>query len=333
MIIIAGNHDSASRLEAPAPLLELSDITVVGTLKRNSGEIDYKKMVVAIHSLANPDETVCCLAIPYLRDSDLPQEETYSKKVRAFFGNVLDAAEAQYGKDVPKVALAHLYATGSKIAEGSSERIVVGGSEQVDFNNISPEITYMALGHIHRRQRVSGCNSIRYCGSALPMSFTERSYRHGADILCINRDRSFTLESKDFTLLHPLLSFPEKALPWKDVETRINELPDEDDDGTPRCYLQLNVLLQDIDPSLSDKAEKALANKKVWLCKIQASYPASAEADPVGIGPIGTLQQLSPLDMIKKIYKARMNQDLPDNLMPLVKQVIKEAKNKELENE
>ncbi len=326
VIVIAGNHDSAFRLEAPAPLLELSHITVVGTLDKKDGETDYGKMVLTIHSRTDLEEKICCLAIPYLREGDVAPVETYSKGVRAFIGKVLEKADELYGKEMPKIVLAHLYANGSEIAEGSSERIVVGGSEQVDFKDLSPEIVYMALGHIHRRQRVAGKENMRYCGSALPMSFTERGYKHGADILCVEQDGKYTLESRDFALLHPLRSFPEKALPWEEVEERIKELPDEKDKDAVRCYLQLNVRMSGADPALSDKAEKALADKKVWLCKIQATYPAETQSEEwADIGSLETLRKLSPLDMIRKIYKAKMQQELPDTLLPLVRQAIKEA--------
>ena len=334
VVIIAGNHDSAYRLEAPSPLLELSRITVVGTVGRdNDGEVDWGKMAVPVGSIATPGEQLCCLAIPYLRDGDLPQADTYSQGVRLFVEKVLAEADKKYGTAVPKVMLAHLYANGSEIAEGSSERIVVGGSEQVDFDSVSPEIAYVALGHIHRRQRVAGRDNMRYCGSALPMSFTERGYKHGADILQVQPDGSCTLSSRDFDLLHPLLSFPEKALPWEEVEKKIAELPGEDDPQAVRCYLQLNVLMQGADPALSDKVEKALEGKKVWLCKIQAAYPAGEdEAEMDDLRSIEVLQQLSPGDMIRKIYKARFRQDLPAELQPLVRQVVREAEKHNEEN-
>lgn len=327
IIIIAGNHDSAFRLEAPSPFLREKNIFVVGTVRKLGNDFDYSRHVIPIHSLTRPDEKAICLAVPYLREGDYPKEETYGKGVKAFIKGTLQEADKQYERNLPKLLLAHLYATGSQIAEGSSERIIVGGAEQVDAGQWEPEIIYTALGHIHRRQKVNGKGNIRYCGSVLPMSFTERNYKHGADILCVEPDGQFTLTPRDFTLLHPLLSFPEKALPWKELETKIKELPDAEDEAAQECYLQLNVFMDTADTSLTTKVEEALKGKKVKLCKIQPFYPQGTEdgAD-LAIQSIETLQNLNPMDMLKKIYLNKNHIEMREELFPLLEQAIREAK-------
>src|SRR5690606_13409939 len=45
IVVTAGNHDSASRLESPKPLLELSNIHIIGLVQKdNRGEIDYSQI-------------------------------------------------------------------------------------------------------------------------------------------------------------------------------------------------------------------------------------------------------------------------------------------------
>lgn len=324
--IISGNHDSASRMEAPSPFLTQRHIHVIGTVQWNDGRINYARHILPVHSLKSPSETLICLAVPYLRDGDYPKEDSYGKSVSAFISECLKEADRTYGHTLPKVLLAHLYATGSEIAEGSSERIIVGGSEQVDASGWNPEIVYTALGHIHRRQRVSGRENMRYCGSALPMSFTERNYKHGADILTVNADGTFRLESRDFRLLHPLLSFPEKALPWEELKQEISRLPSINDPAAPEYYLQLNVFIESTDPSLTTKVEEALKDRKVKLCKIQPFYPHMTEDDDLlDIQSLDTLRNLEPIDMLKKIYQNKKHCEMRKELLPLVKQAIKEA--------
>lgn len=326
IVLIAGNHDSASRLEAPAPFLRRQHIHVVGTVRRKNDAIDYSRHVLEIHSLHDPSERIVCLAVPYLRDGDYPKAESYGKGVGAFIAGTRETADDMYGRETPKVLLAHLYATGSEIAEGSSERIIVGGSEQVDASELGPEIAYTALGHIHRRQRIGGRDNMRYCGSALPMSFTERTYKHGADILTLHTDGSVRLESRDFDLLHPLLSFPDKALPWDELKDRIHELPSANDLSAKECYLQLNVFIDSADPSLTTKVEEALKDRKVKLCKIQPSYPRTAEdEEQLDIQSLETLRNLAPIDMLKKIYLSKNHTEMREELMPLVELAIREA--------
>src|SRR5690554_2185076 len=67
IIITAGNHDSATRLESPKPLLESSNIHIIGLVERDlGGNIDYEKLIIPIR---NPSGAIkaWCLAIPFLR--------------------------------------------------------------------------------------------------------------------------------------------------------------------------------------------------------------------------------------------------------------------------
>ena len=70
------------------------------------------------------------------------------------------------------LAIGHLQATGSEIAEKDySERTVIGGLECVSPEAFSEQIAIRHLGHIHKAQRVSGRENVRYAGSPIPMSF------------------------------------------------------------------------------------------------------------------------------------------------------------------
>lgn len=334
IVIIAGNHDSAFRMEAPSPFLRQKHIFVIGTVHKKGEEIDFSRHIIPVHSLKNPDEQLLCLAVPYLREGDYPKAESYGGGVKEFISGVLKKADSQFNKKIPKILLAHLYANGSEIADGSSERIIVGGSEQVSTSAWNPEISYTALGHIHKRQTVGGRPNIRYCGSALPMSFTERNYKHGADILTINPDGTYVLESRNFGLLHPLLSFPDTALPWEKLEDKLKELRDKNDTTARECYLQLNVYIETPDSSLTTKIEEALKDKKVKLCKIQPFYPQLEQDDELmNIQSIERLRKLEPIDMLKKIYQNKNHTEMRQELLPLIELAIKEAKEEKEETE
>lgn len=72
IVIIAGNHDSAIRLEAPNPLLEELNTSIVGIVGRtDSGEIDLASLVIPLRNRAGEREALC-LAVPFLRQGDYP---------------------------------------------------------------------------------------------------------------------------------------------------------------------------------------------------------------------------------------------------------------------
>ena len=68
--------------------------------------------------------------------------------------------------------MGHLQAIGANLSDkDKSERVIIGGLEDVSAAIFKDEIAYTALGHLHKSQRISGVDTIRYSGSPLPMSF------------------------------------------------------------------------------------------------------------------------------------------------------------------
>ena len=110
IIIIAGNHDSAARLEAPNPLLEDMNVTVRGVVRRNAeGDIDLQHLIVPLYT--EGEVTAYCLAVPYLRQGDYPSAENYSKGVQLLYEQLFNEVKE---KGLPVIAMGHLQATGSE---------------------------------------------------------------------------------------------------------------------------------------------------------------------------------------------------------------------------
>ena len=79
--------------------------------------------------------------------------------------------QARLGRRLPLIATGHLTTLGSRLSESVRE-IYVGSLEAYPCDAFPP-VDYVALGHIHRPQRVGGHEHIRYCGSPLPLGFDE----------------------------------------------------------------------------------------------------------------------------------------------------------------
>ena len=73
--------------------------------------------------------------------------------------------------DSPSIAMGHLYAKGS-VSSDSERDIQIGNAAAVD-HDIFKGFDYVALGHIHRPQRVANLDQIRYSGSPYSLSFSE----------------------------------------------------------------------------------------------------------------------------------------------------------------
>ena len=314
IIIIAGNHDSAARLEAPNPLLEDMNITVRGVVKRNTdGEIDFKHMVIPINKGGY------CLAVPYLRQGDYPHAETYAQGVKAMYEAIFEQI-----KDMkqPIIAMGYLQATGSEISENDrSERTVIGGLECISPDSFAKEITYTALGHLHRGQRVSGRENVRYAGSPLPMSFAEKNNKQG--VVLIDIAETTKIERILFDAPVKLLSIPSEPMPLSGVLNEIAALPDGEISETSP-YLEVKVLITEPEPSLRHQIEQALKTKSVRLARISAITP-KYETGSKAI-TYEELQTINPMDMANDIFKRKYGgEDMPETMKCLLEGVIQEV--------
>lgn len=191
VIITAGNHDSPATLRAARSVLELLNVHVVASPDAESG---FANEIIPLPTRENPQLIVC--AAPYLRAPALQasldgekcesDEELVRKGTAAHFEKLkklaLEMCEKS-GRKVPFVAMAHLYAAGAKASENpEAEYNIVGTLENVGATVFPPEFDYVALGHIHRPQKIGGEDRIRYSGSPLPMGFDEAN-REGSVLL------------------------------------------------------------------------------------------------------------------------------------------------------
>jgi exonuclease SbcD len=320
-VIIAGNHDSGARLEAPDPLLEEMNVTVRGVVKRTpEGEIDYRRLIVPL--LADGGRVAAwCLAVPYLRQGDYPEADSYqsgvSRMYECLYGMVEDRSK-------PVIAMGHLQATWAEVSEyDRSERTIIGGLECVPPDCFAEGIVYTALGHLHRAQRVSGRGNVCYAGSPLPMSFAELNNRQSVSLVEITDRGEARVERIRFQPLRTLLRIPAVPGPPALVLEEIGLLPDGD--ITPSSpYLEVKALITEPEPSLRYQIEEALKNKSVRLARIVAFTPGSDREIPAL--SCEELQSVSPMAVAADIFKRRYRgEEMPDKMKELLQSVIREA--------
>lgn len=176
IVATAGNHDSASRLESPKPLLESSNIHIIGLVEKDvHGAIDYAKITIPLRD-ASGAILAWCIAAPFLRMGDYPViqdcNQPYAEGIAAFYKEAYAYAASQRQAAQAIIAMGHLHVQQAEVGDmDQSERLIMGGVECISAAAFDDNISYVALGHIHKAQRIGGKEHIRYCGSPLPMSF------------------------------------------------------------------------------------------------------------------------------------------------------------------
>ena len=234
-------------------------------------------------------------------------------------------------KDQAIVAVGHLQATGSEIAERDfSERTIIGGLECVSPDTFTEQIAYTALGHIHKSQRVSGRENIRYAGSPLPMSFAERDYHHGVVMVTLAEGWAVEIEKREYTPLVRLLSVPKgKAVSPEEVLDELARLPlqmEEAKGNSHYPYLEVKVLLTEPEPMLRQQIEEILSDKAVRLARIvsvyrQAKTDVREEEALVATG----LQEMNPLQILKMTFENTYQTEMPEELERLFEEAVREG--------
>jgi exonuclease SbcD len=335
IIVTAGNHDSAARLEAPKPLLESSSIHIIGMIERKEdGSIDYEKMIIPVKDRQG-NTVLWCLAIPFLRMGDYPSvagsAALYADGVSALYKEAYEYALTKKQEGQGIIAMAHLHTLDAELSDhDKTERVIMGGIEFVPAKAFHEDILYTALGHIHKAQKIGGKENIRYSGSPLPMSFSELNYKHQVVIFDITEGRTGEIGLCEIPVTTALLRVPAKPLPLAEVQEQLLQLPEAGEDLSTAPYLEVRVLLEGPEPALRHKVETALAGKHVRLAKIDVRYP-SGETEEEGATTVsaGQLQELNPLDIFRQIYRADYNSDIPEELVTLFNQVLQEINTKE----
>ena len=337
IVIVAGNHDSAARLEAPLPLLQAMRTEVRGVVRKlEGGEIDYDHLTVELKNRQGEVELLC-MAVPFLRQGDYPAVQTegnpYAEGVRELYAQLLQRLWKRRTENQAILAIGHLQATGSEIAEKDySERTVIGGLECVSPEAFSEQIAYTALGHIHKAQRVSGRENVRYAGSPIPMSFAEKHYHHGVVMVTFDGGCAVDIERLECPKLIPLLSVPngEPVSPEAILEA-LKELPETE---AVAPYLEVKVLLEEPEPMLRQEIEEALADKNYRLARIVSTYRTeTGNTTKENENWKRGLQEMSPLQIAQSAFEKIYQVEMPVELTGLFEEAYLAATRKEEEEE
>ncbi|AZA49357.1 exonuclease subunit SbcD [Chryseobacterium carnipullorum] len=329
IIITAGNHDSASRLEAPKPLLESSNVHIVGWVEKDAkGNIDYEKLLIPIKD-ASGSIKIWCLAVPFLRMGDYPSisgsENPYTEGVTALYKEAFEYATRKKQEGQTLIAMGHLHTHHAEPGDmNNSERPIMGGVECLPATAFPQDLKYVALGHIHKAQKIGGKEHIRYSGSPLPMSFSELNYKHQVIVFELDEEIS-NLKSVEIPVFVPLQRIPKTAQPWHEVVKILEQLPDMDNEIREKVpYLEVLVLIEEPEPALRHKVETLLAGKKVRLTTVKSQQNVSTKETPEFITQ-EKLSELQPLDVFGKVYQSRYHTEVPESLLQLFKQAAEEV--------
>jgi DNA repair protein SbcD/Mre11 len=260
-VIIGGNHDSISTLNAPRELLRALQVHVVGGVPENAAE-----QIIPLTDETGAVQAVVA-AVPFLRDRDVrlsvsgetaaEREQRLREGITAHYTSLLPLMESYLEKGISAIATGHLFAQGATPSDSEKE-IHVGTLGQLPASAFPAAYHYIALGHLHKPQTVGGLTHIRYSGSPIPLSFSESNDQKQVVILTVEQGKDIAIENYAIPLYRPLIRIsgtPEK------VKEKIRQLNIERTDQQLPAWVEIQVHTNSLLIQLQDELMELLATK------------------------------------------------------------------------
>jgi exonuclease SbcD len=275
MLIIAGNHDDPLRLDARSLLTEFINVQIVGrpraaswggirTLETRCGET----AVIAALPFASPGAWVSAL--------DLAGEERSARLQYArMFELAVEELSGAFRPDAVNLVMAHTHLEGALFGE-SERRVHIAEDWAASPQALPSTASYIALGHLHKPQKIDGPVPTYYAGSLLQMDFGEAGEEKSFVVVTVSPGRPASIEHIPY----------EGGLPLVNLRTSLAEL-EEAADRYRTGWLRVTVPLTEKDPDLNRKVRELLPNALV----VRADLPVAEEPSDLrletGLPPVG----------------------------------------------
>lgn len=332
IVVVGGNHDSPARLQAPADLLERLGIRVIGGLPSASAEagdaleaaIDLNAFIVPV---TGPNgETGRVVAVPFVRPRDLPGTRidlagpgAAQSVIDAHRALVHAAFERARGHG-PVVATGHCYMVGGARSDDSERKIQIGYQAALPADIYPEDAAYVALGHLHRAQALEGHPHIRYSGSPIPLSMSERHYDHQVVLADVDASGLRAWRSISIPRFRRLAAVPEAPAPLGDALTALAALPPAAE-GELVPLVEVRVRLDGPEPRLRPRVEAALADRGARLARLAVELSQTQPEQPAA----PTLDQLRPDEVVALLWRRARGGELPPELLGLLHELLAEA--------
>ncbi|QBG48889.1 exonuclease subunit SbcD [Verrucomicrobia bacterium S94] len=307
VVVIGGNHDSPSFLNAPKAVLQALNVHVVGAADPEN------ELLICRDAVGNPEAVVC--AVSYLRDRDIRRSEAgesiddkrakLAEGFRAHYHEIGERAEAARGNlNIPIIGTGHCFAAGgTTLADDGVRDLNVGSLDHIEASAFPACFDYLALGHLHVPQNVAGSETMRYCGSPIPMGFGEAG------------QQKLVLEI-DFTGRAPTVT--EIPIPTFQPLERISGELDEIHETLKQlklkgsnAWLEIEYTGNDVVPDLRDQVETAIEGSSLEIRRIKNRRVIDRILQRTDTAE--TLDDLEPADVFARCLETH---EIPDTQRP-----------------
>jgi exonuclease SbcD len=317
LIVLGGNHDSVAMLGESKQLLRSLSTRVIPNATANFSESDdgdaFNEQVFYINNQRGEAQAVIC-AIPFLRPRDIlksqagktanDKSQSLQQAIKEHYQQLYQQAEKlsiiDGNKTLPIIATGHLTTVGVTISE--SVRDIYIGTLEAFPANAFPNADYIALGHIHRAQKVAKTEHIRYCGSPIPLSFDEAKHIKRVLIVDFIKDKLDKVTELQIPSFQPIMMVKTTLNDLSDLVTEQVKLLKELKEGQ-KVWLDIEIDSSEYLQDLNSRIEQLVSDLPVEILLVRRSKK-SRQAMPNNQKKI-TLNELSLTD----VFNTRLDQE------------------------
>ncbi len=328
IIIIAGNHDSPQRLFSPTPIMDEFGIFIKTDLYNITPTGNYNNFKVTrsgkgFIEIEINNERAVIVTVPYITEKLLDniiftdiepalQQEQFSTKVKV----LLDELAESFLEDTINILVMHLFAINGIETESERKIQSIGGTYAVDPNIFPSKAQYVALGHLHRLQKVSNKNNCLayYSGSPIEYSQTESNHKKGVIVADIKPNQDVIIKKIDLVNYKPIF-----LLKCDSYEDAINELSKLDSSINNNAYIFLEIFT---DINISSSQLRSLRNATLKdivsiIVRGQVEYKYILEED---------LEEKSILEKFSDFYISKRNLEPSIKLLEQLEDILYDIK-------
>ncbi|WP_417594310.1 exonuclease subunit SbcD [Oceanospirillum sp.] len=335
LILLAGNHDSVAVLNESKALLQALNTRVIAGADPEGISMDtchtHDDVLIPLTNKLGETDAILC-AVPFLRPSDLmrskaglsadERKQQLQQQISDYYQQLYQLAKQQYPQQ-PVVMTGHLTTVGASTSE-SVKDIYIGTLDAFPASGFPPA-DYIALGHIHRPQKVAKTEHIRYCGSPLALSFDEKAKEKQVLIAELDSDNGFMgTEGIPVPVFQPMQRITGSL---SEIEVEIERLPAQFESWTDgqRLWLEINVKTDDYLSDLQPRIEAMIGDLPVDLLRLRRDSRRQSSLADYHHG--AQLDELTPEDVfLKRLEQESLEEERRHELIDCFRQIQGEIK-------
>lgn len=300
VFVISGNHDSPDRLQFGKEILKKNDVFIAGAfdgkLQKAVMNDEYGELNVYMLPFIKPS-----IVSNYYKEEII---DSYEKALRF----VVDSEDINLG--TRNILVAHQFVTNAGVEPeaSESEAIRIGGLDNIDVSVFDP-FDYVALGHIHRPQKV-GRETVRYCGTPLKYSFSEANHKKSVTMIDMKEKGSIEISKL------PLRSLKDMVVIKDSLENLLSK-----EEYT--CYGDdyVHAIVTDEEDLFDPIGQLRSVYKYILLLEIENTKSQYVDNN---IENLMDVQEKDPLELFAEFYFLQNNEEISEIQGKILLEVLEE---------